>query len=134
MGKINKLIKGGDVVYRRTEICTCRNPLENQKECLYRYFLIKSNRDIERNDNVVSVPCYGIGIESEITLNGEIVSTYDDTIDAVSSIEEKVLKLITMFRDNNVSPVHLVDIAGEYTDEWVDDFDEYADRILLLAQ
>ena len=121
-------------MYKRTEICTCRTSLENQKECLYRYYLIKSNKNIERNDNVVSVPCYGIGIKSEVILNGKILSAYDDTINAVSSVEDKVLKLIEMFKDNNVSPVHLIDIAGEYADEWVDDFDEYADKILLLAQ
>lgn len=121
-------------MYKRTEICTCRTSLDSQKECLYRYYLIRSNKNMERKDNIVSVPCYGIGIKSEVILNGKLLSTYDDAIDTVSSAEDKVLRLINMFKDNNVSPVHLIDIAGEYVDEWVDDFDEYADKIILVAQ
>ncbi|MCX7905066.1 MAG: DUF6514 family protein, partial [Caloramator sp.] len=54
-------------------------------------------------------------------------STYriisEDELDCLTNDKEKVMNLIDYLALNQVSPYHLIDIAGEFADEWVDDFD-----------
>ena len=40
----------------------------------------------------------------------------------ISNSKTKVEWLLNLLKDNNVSPIHLVDILGSYVDEYVSDF------------
>lgn len=128
--KIISNTKGGMVMYKKVEISTCRTFVDNEREYIYRYFLIESNKKININEHIVTVPCYGIDVIREELKEGKIVDIYENMLDCVSSVSEKVVSLIEYLRNNEVSPVHLIDIVGEYADEWVDDFDRTA-RVLL---
>lgn len=61
---------------------------------------------------------------------GRLEDIFSDSLTVVSSVKDKVVNLIEFLKDNEVSPHHLVDIVGEYADEWVGDFDRDA-RCLL---
>ena len=45
-----------------------------------------------------------------------------DSVNYISTHKEKVKKLFDLVSKNNVSPIHLIDVIGEYVDEYVSDF------------
>lgn len=65
---------------------------------------------------------YGISVSREYLKNNEIVDEYEDSIKFVSPIKDKVKTLLEILYKGQVSPIHLIDIAGEYVDNCVDDF------------
>ncbi len=90
--------------------------ITNGIERKYKYKLIKSLMGEEE--------VFGIEIE-RIDIKGDlIIDSFKDSIDLISPIEEKVSKLLKMLYENQVSPIHLVDIIGPYADEYVGDFDK----------
>lgn len=89
--------------------------ITNGIERKYKYKLIKSLMGEEE--------VFGIEIE-RIDIKGDlIIDSFKDSIDLISPIEEKVSKLLKMLYENQVSPIHLIDIIGPYADEYVSDFD-----------
>ncbi|MGL4570136.1 MAG: DUF6514 family protein [Clostridium sp.] len=65
---------------------------------------------------------FGIEVE-RVDYKGELViDSYKDSVEYVSPIEDKVKGLLKMLYDNQVSPIHLIDIIGDYVDEYVSDF------------
>lgn len=105
------------------EIHTCKTALENGREFVYIYYLTESTKDITIEDLEVSVTSYGIGIIREEIADGKVIDTFEDRFDAVSPVKSKVLSLIDFLVDNEVSPLHLIDVIGESIDNWVTDYE-----------
>lgn len=107
----------------KNEVGSCRIRIDDGKECIYKYFVIETSKEIFINGKNVNIPCYGICIESEVYEEGMLSSTFENTIEYATPFLSKILKLIDYLKQNEVSPVHLIDVAGEFIDEWVNDFD-----------
>lgn len=69
-----------------------------------------------------SVQAFGIEIERQDFNNGEITNLERDSISIVSSKEKRANEILMLLFNNSVSPVHLVDIVGEYSDLCINDF------------
>jgi hypothetical protein len=113
-------------MYQMMELCNCKTTIDENMEYLYRYFLLESKKDLCIDDNFVNIQCYGIEVVREKLLDGRIVDIDRDKIETISPIRNKVVDLIEYLKDHEVSPVHLVDIIGEYVDESVGDFEDEA--------
>lgn len=59
---------------------------------------------------------FGIEIERQDFNNGEIIKLERDSVSLVASEEMKANDILVMLFNNLVSPIHLVDIVGEYSD------------------
>lgn len=59
---------------------------------------------------------FGIEIERQDFNNGEIIKLERDSVSLVASEEMKANDILVMLFNNLVSPIHLVDIVGEYLD------------------
>lgn len=124
--KIISNVWGGVNMYKKMEICNCKVEADDQVGFLFRYYLLEDSKKIFINESHVNVPCYGIEITSERFVNGRLKEIFSDSICVVSSIKDKVINLIEFLKENQVSPLHLMDIVGEYADEWVGDFEKDA--------
>lgn len=107
----------------KVEIHTCKTSLENGKEYIYIYYLTESSKDISIEELEVSVPSYGIGIIREEVYQGKVIDTFEDRFDSVSPVRNKVISLIDFLIDNEVSPLHLIDVIGESVDNWITDYE-----------
>ncbi|SKA87951.1 hypothetical protein SAMN05443428_10885 [Caloramator quimbayensis] len=110
-------------MYNKNEIASYKTRLDDDKECIYKYYVIETNKEMDVDGKKLSVSCYGIDVISELYEKGKLCSSFEDSINYLTPFLGKVLKLIDYLKDNGVSPLHLIDIAGEYADEWVGDFD-----------
>ena len=90
--------------------------INNGIERKYYYKLIKS---IRWNEDVFGIEVERVDIKGDI-----IIDSFKDSIELISPVEEKVKKLLKMLYDNQVSPIHLIDIIGPFADEYVNDFKE----------
>ncbi|MGL4848602.1 MAG: DUF6514 family protein [Clostridium sp.] len=86
----------------------------NGIERKYNYRLIKS--EFKESD------VYGIEIERVDCIGEEIIDSYKECVELISPNEKKVKELLEKLYNNQVSPLHLIDIAGEMIDESVADF------------
>ncbi|MDB2097813.1 DUF6514 family protein [Clostridium paraputrificum] len=50
----------------------------------------------------------------------------------MSTQRHKVKGLLNLLYKNEVSPIHLIDIIGEYVDKWVGDFEESKKMVNML--
>jgi hypothetical protein len=121
---------GGVNLYKRMEICNCKVEADEQTRYVFRYYLLEDTKKIFINESHINVPCYGIEISSEKIVNGSLEDIFCDSLTVVSSMKDKVVNLIEFLKDNQVSPHHIVDIVGEYADEWVGDFEKDARCII----
>lgn len=98
---------------------------ENLEGIKYKYIyrLTKSDFPVKIEEEVVYFECYGIEVERQEIVDNSIVSLERDAIDKISTSRYKVHNLLKLLYDNSVSPIHLVDIIGEYVDEYASDFD-----------
>lgn len=69
---------------------------------------------------------YGIEVEREDYINNVLVNIERDFVEKISCYIEKVKNLTNMLYVYEVSPIHLIDIIGEYVDEYVQDFNKCA--------
>ncbi|NLZ34755.1 hypothetical protein N3C_2942 [Clostridium sp. N3C] len=90
---------------------------------LYKYNLIEGKIFMEFNGGNQSIKSYGIEVERIDISHGKTVNIKNESIENISPQKEKVYKLLKMLHQHGVSPIHLVDVIGEYVDEWVRDFD-----------
>lgn len=90
--------------------------ITNGIERKYYYKLIKT---IIGKDDVFGIEVERIDLKDDI-----IIDTFKDSIELVSPIEDKVKNLLRMLYENQVSPIHLIDIVGPFVDEYVNDFKE----------
>lgn len=86
-------------------------------EMTYKYKLTESEYNMIR--------VYGITVEREYIKENKVIETERESINLISPKKEKVQKLLEVLYKGEVSPIHLIDIVGEYVDKCVYDFNEY---------
>lgn len=67
---------------------------------------------------------YGIEVERQDCKNGQTVNIERDNIKLISNNRYKVNELLRLLYKNQVSPIHLTEILGEYVDRYIYDFNE----------
>lgn len=90
---------------------------------IYVYRLIKGQITINSQDERIPVQTYGIEIERQDFTNGVMVNIERERVDNISPQRHKVHNLIRMIYENGVSPIHLIDVLGEYIDSYITDYD-----------
>lgn len=104
--------------------------LQEDKKFLYYYRILK--RDLSLCSSYVScVQSYGIEIERQDVVNGNVVNFERDRVLDISPDRYKVHTLLKLLYENGVSPLHLIDVAGEYIDEYIMDFDNYLEETAI---
>ena len=86
----------------------------DDKECKYSFRMFK--------ENFLDGQAFGIEVERQDFMEGNVVKIERDFISKISNNEEKVKDLLKLLCNYQVSPIHLVDILGEYVDNYVSDF------------
>lgn len=89
----------------------------NGIEMRYTYKLLKASYN--------GMQAYGIEVDRTDIKAGTIVNVITDRVDLISPYRYKVRELLDMLYKGEVSPIHLIDIIGEYVDEYSYDFDNY---------
>jgi len=97
---------------------------DKNRQAMYRYLLLESRKEIEYFDKKIEVPCFGVAIVREDIEDGKVCSVESDRIEWLTTYRYKAVQILKKLYENNVSPIHLVDIVGPIADEWVSDFDE----------
>lgn len=95
----------------------------------YFYRLVKSEILMSTYDDPTSVQAYGIEVERQDIVDDMVVCIERDCVQNISPQRYKVKNLIKMLYDNTVSPIHMIDILGDYIDEYIIDFDEVSKNI-----
>ena len=90
----------------------------------YFYRLVKSHISVLINGDPTMVQAYGIEVERQDIVDDTVIFIERDRVENISPQRYKVKNLIKMLYDNTVSPIHMIDILGEYIDEYISDFDE----------
>ncbi|MDV4152500.1 DUF6514 family protein [Clostridium sp. AL.422] len=90
------------------------NSKNDNKEVRYSFRMIKEKFNFGQ--------AFGIEIERQDLIEGRVVQIERDLITKISNKEEKVKDLLELVYKYQVSPIHLVDILGEYVDNYVSDF------------
>lgn len=90
----------------------------------YSYRMTKDKVNLSVDKDSIEVQSYGIEIERQDISNGIIVNIERDYVKSISPHRHKVHNLLKMLYDNTVSPIHLIDILGDYIDEYIVDYDE----------
>lgn len=88
---------------------------DTDMEFRYAYRLIKKE--------FKGIAAYGIEVERKDFIGTENVNLERETIDIISVHRHKVKQLIMKLYNNQVSPLHLIDIVGSYADEHAYEFD-----------
>lgn len=96
----------------------------------YSYRVIKDKVTFLDGDKQ-EIQSYGIEIERQDIIDGKLVGIERDSVKCISPHRHKVHDLVKMLYDNLVSPIHLIDILGEYIDEYITDFDEILKDIYI---
>ena len=90
--------------------------VNKQNDVEFRYSYRLTNKEFH------GMMVYGIEVERQDIIDGELVKIERDSVNYISTHKEKVKKLFDLVSKNNVSPIHLIDVIGEYVDEYVSDF------------
>ncbi|QAT41270.1 DUF6514 family protein [Clostridium sp. JN-9] len=90
----------------------------------YYYRMLKNNVSLSYGNDTMEVQSYGIEVERHNIVNGAVREVSVDSIKSISPYRFKVHNLLKLLYDNEVSPVHLIEVLGEYIDKYVIDFDE----------
>jgi len=93
---------------------TCIN---NDTNIEYRY----AYRLIKREYRGISA--YGIETERKDYINLKNINLEREKIELISTQRHKVKQLLITLYNNQVSPIHLIDIIGSYVDEYIYEFD-----------
>lgn len=86
----------------------------DKTKMVYNYRLIK--------EDYLSGQAYGIEVERQDFVEGVLIKIERDEIRKISNVKDKVEDLLKIIHRNKVSPIHIVDILGEYVDNYVIDF------------
>lgn len=112
---------------RAVELYATRIFIEGYPRCrqaTYKYMLLEGEKEIENFGQTLKVPCFGVEIIREDMDDDHIYAMDSDKIEAMTTYKYKAVQLLKKLYDNFVSPVHLLDVAGDIADEWTSDFDE----------
>ncbi|MBX9138993.1 MULTISPECIES: DUF6514 family protein [unclassified Clostridium] len=80
----------------------------NEKEVKYIYRMTEKN--------IRNRQAFGIEIERQDFNDGQVVNLERDYVSLVASEEKRANDILLLLFNNLVSPIHLVDIVGEYSD------------------
>ena len=83
-------------------------------------------------ESLNNVQAYGIKVERVDIKDGAIINRVEDGVKYISTQRHKVKGLLNLLYKNEVSPIHLIDIIGEYVDKWVEDFEESKKIVNML--
>lgn len=108
---LNKITTDGDVIHN------------------YFYRMVKSQISVSVDGERIKMQAYGIEIERQDTVNGIVECIQRDNALNISPQRHKVKDLLKMVYENTVSPIHMIEILGEYIDEYTSDFDEMLKNI-----
>lgn len=108
----------------------CRSEICDNVQYNYSYRIIKDKVSFSEYDKL-EIQSYGIEVERQDIVDGKLTEVERDSIKCISPHRHKVHNLVKMLYDNIVSPLHLVDILGEYIDEYITDFDEILKDIYI---
>ncbi|MDW8800099.1 DUF6514 family protein [Clostridium sp. A1-XYC3] len=99
---------------------------ESVEKIKYNYFyrLLKGSILISCEIDAVEVQSYGIEVERQDMVDGKLINIERDVVQNISPDRHKVHNLLKLLYDNTVSPIHLIDVLGEYIDEYIIDFDK----------
>lgn len=86
----------------------------NEKEVKYIYRMTEKN--------IRNRQAFGIEIERQDFNDGQVVNLERDYVSLVASEEKRANDILLLLFNNLVSPIHLVDIVGEYSDLCVAEF------------
>lgn len=93
------------------------------------YTSINKSQDIEfrysyrlTEKSFNNLELYGIEVERKDYIGTKNVNIERERIDIISMEKGKVEKIIDELYNGQVSPIHLIDIAGHYVDECAYDF------------
>lgn len=89
----------------------------------YNYKLIRGFVTMQVGNEVLAIQSYGIEVERQDLKKGSVVNTVKESIQNISPQRHKVQELLRMIYKNGVSPIHLVEVLGEYVDTYIADFD-----------
>lgn len=92
----------------------CKRVKEENTERIYFYRSF--------NEDYCGRQAYGIEIERHDVENGNLIKIERDSISKVTMVEDKIKDVLNLIYNNNVSPIHLVDIIGEYVDNNIYEF------------
>jgi hypothetical protein len=101
-----------------------RNTIIDDVTYIYFYRIIKGQVTLPIGGEKIVVQSYGIEIERQDVKDGNVVNIERDSINSISPQRHKVHNLLKLLYDNTVSPIHLIDVLGEYVDEYIIDFDK----------
>lgn len=93
---------------------TCINK-DTNTEYRYAYRLIRKDYN--------SMSAYGIEVERKDYVNLINVNLEREKIELISLQRHKVKQLLMKLYNNQVSPIHLIDVIGSYVDEYTYEFD-----------
>jgi hypothetical protein len=95
----------------------------------YFYRLVKSEMSVSMYGELTEIHAYGIEIERQDVIDDVVVFIERDSVENISPLRHKVKNLLKMLYDNEVSPIHMIDILGDFIDEYTVDFDEMLKNI-----
>jgi hypothetical protein len=93
------------------------------KDHIYYFKMTKSSIEISETHLPFEMKLYGIEIERQDMISEKMVKVEKDCIKFISPHRYKVHNLLKVLYENIVSPIHLIDIAGEYADDLSCDYD-----------
>lgn len=99
---------------------------------IYIYRAIKGHITISANDEKITVQTYGIEIERQDFVNGMMINIERDSVENISPQRYKVHNLLRMLYERGVSPLHLIDVLGEYVDTYIVDYDLYVNDVATI--
>ena len=85
--------------------------INKQKNIEFRYYYRLINMDFH------GIKAYGIEVERKDYVGSKNINLERDKIDIISSEKEDVKKMLIKIWNNQLSPIHLVDVLGTYVDD-----------------
>ena len=107
----------------------CKKVTDDNVKHNYFYRLVKSEMSVSMYDEPTKVQAYGIEIERQDIIDDVVVFIERDCVENISPQRHKIKNLMKVLYDNTVSPIHMIDILGDYIDEYISDFDEVLKNI-----
>jgi hypothetical protein len=96
---------------------------EGEKAVFKRYSVIMSEVMVFNGKEEVRVPSYGIEILQEVFEKEERIEVIEERVANVSPYFEKVDKLAQLFKEMDVSPVHLPELIDDMWEDLIRDYD-----------
>lgn len=97
---------------------------EEQVLYTYCYRLTCDDFSICIGDKASKFKAYGIEVERKDIKEHSVENIERSSISNISPYRHKVKALLNMIYKNNVSPIHLVDVLGNYVDECACDYED----------